>query len=132
EGQFDIGLVDRVNRRLQAGLFSSFKTVSLSGSQYTGTLGQGSFVLDYIFSRGKIGLFASKGFKTNALINRANGRDLFGNIQNNIIVERYLSVVGQVGMGTSIGLMGNVFAEGNIAYLRSVASSNRAGGSLRF
>src|SRR5206468_12884095 len=80
----------------------------------------------------KIGLFASKGFKPTALINRANGRNLDGAIQNNIIVERYLSLVDQVGLGTSIGLMGNVYLEGNIAYLRSVASSNRAGGSLRF
>jgi hypothetical protein len=39
EGQFDIGLVDRVGR-MQAGLFASFKNVSLSGNQTNGTLGQ--------------------------------------------------------------------------------------------
>lgn len=131
EGQFDIGLTDRFGKRVQAGLFASFKHVSLTGNQSGGALGQGSFVLDYIFSRGKLGLFATKGFKTQALINRANGRNADGTIQTNIILERYLSVVDQVGLGSTIGLMGNIYAEGNVAYLRSVASSNRAGGSLR-
>jgi hypothetical protein len=131
EGQFDIGLTDRLGKRVQAGLFASFKNVSLAGNQSSGALGQGSFVLDYIFSRGKLGLFATKGFKTQSLINRANGRNADGTIQNNILLERYLSVVDQAGLASTIGLMGNVYAEGNVAYLRSTASSNRAGGSLR-
>ena len=56
EGQFDIGLVNRIGA-FQAGAFASFKTVSLQGAGSTGTLAQGSAVFDYIFSFGKIGVF---------------------------------------------------------------------------
>ncbi|MEO5923262.1 MAG: OmpA family protein [Bryobacteraceae bacterium] len=132
EGQFDFGLVDRFSRRFQAGLFGSFKTVSLSGNQTSGTLGQGSFVMDYFFGRGKIGIFGSKAFKDNALINRVNPIGPNGILMRNIIEERYLKVVDQVGVSAAIGLIGNTYAEANIGYLRSAASSNRAGGSLRF
>jgi hypothetical protein len=131
EGQFDFGLVDRFNRRLQAGLFGSFKTVSLSGNQNSGTLGQGSFVMDYFFGRGKIGLFASKAFKDNALINRINPTGADGFVMRNIIEERYLKVVDQIGIAGTVGLMGKNYAQANVGYLRSTGSSNRVGGSLK-
>jgi hypothetical protein len=132
EGQFDLGIVDRFSRRFQAGLFGSFKTVTLTGNQTSGTLGQGSFVLDYFFGRGKVGLFASKAFKDNALVNRANPLSADGLVQRNIIEERYLKVVEQIGVSSTFALVGNTYAEANLGYLRSAASSNRAGGSLRF
>ena len=132
EGQFDFGMVDRFNRRVQAGLFASFKTVTLAGNQTSGTLGQGSFVLDYFFGRGKVGLFASKAFKDNSLINRANGISETGLVQRNIIEERYLKVVEQIGVASTFALIKNTYAETNIGYLRSSASSNRVGGTLRF
>ncbi len=132
EGQFDIGLVDRLHPRFQAGLFASFKNVSLAGNQSSGTLGQGSVALDYIFSRGKIGAFATKGFKPTALINTTNGIGVNGALLNNVLVQRYLNVVDQVGVAGTVGLMGNVYAEGDVAYLRSTASGNRMGGTLRF
>ena len=132
EGQFDFGLVDRFNRRVQAGLFGSFKTVSLTGNQNSGTLGQASFVMDYFFGRGKIGLFGSKAFLDNALINRVNPIGANGLIQRNIIEERYLKVVDQVGVAGTLGLVGNTYAQANVGYLRSTGSSNRVGGSLKF
>lgn len=132
EGQFDFGVVDRFHRRVQAGLFASVKTVTLAGNQTSGTLGQGSFVLDYFFGRGKIGLFASKAFKDNSLIHRANGISSNGLLQRNIVEERYLKVVEQVGLASTFALVGNTYAEATVGYLRSAASSNRAGGSLRF
>ena len=46
EGQFDLGLVDRIGR-FQAGLFASFKHVALAGNQNGGTLGQAALTLDY-------------------------------------------------------------------------------------
>src|SRR5271165_5884664 len=45
EGQFDIGLVDRIMPHLQAGLFASFKNVSLAGNS-PGTLGQAALTVD--------------------------------------------------------------------------------------
>lgn len=132
EAQIDFGLVDRFSKRVQAGLFASFKGVSLAGNQTSGTLGQASFVMDYFFGRGKVGLFGTKAFKDYALVNRANGVGLNGELQRNVILERYLKVVDQVGISGAISLKGNTYAEGNIGYLRSAASSNRAGGSVRF
>jgi len=132
EGQFDFGLVDRLGKRVQAGLFSSFKHVTLAGNQTGGTLGEGAVAVDYIFSRGRIGIFGTKGFLDNALINRANAVDANGVFQKNVILESYLKIVDQAGVATTLGLWGNNYVEGNIGYLKSVAFGDRLGGTLRF
>ena len=59
EGQFDFGLVDRMSN-VQAGLFASFKHVTLAGNQSGGTLGQAAFTVDYIFKSGKSGSSAPR------------------------------------------------------------------------
>jgi hypothetical protein len=125
EGQFDIGLVDRFIPRAQFGLFNSIKTVSLSGMQDAGTLGQGSFTLDYIFSRGKFGMFGSKGYLTGAVINNQV-------ISSNLINQTYLSTIDQLGLSTTVGLFGNTYLEGNLGYLKSRGYADRPGGTLRF
>jgi hypothetical protein len=53
---------------VQAGLFASFKHVDLVHAQNGGTLEQGALTLDYIFKRGKVGFFGTKGFLDNALV----------------------------------------------------------------
>jgi hypothetical protein len=131
EGQFDLGLVDRLGKHVQAGLFSSFKHVTLAGNQTGGTLGEGAVAVDYIFSRGRVGIFGTKGFLDNALINRANAVDANGVFQKNVILENYLKIVDQAGVATTIGLWGKNYAEGNIGYLKSVAYGDRLGGTLR-
>ena len=55
EGQFDIGLVNRWGN-VQAGAFASFKYLDFSQYQIGGGLGQAAFLLDYVFSRGRIGV----------------------------------------------------------------------------
>ena len=60
EGQFDLGLVSRINN-FQGGLFSSFKHVSLNGIQNGGTLGQAAVTLDYIFRLGRSGRLRHEG-----------------------------------------------------------------------
>jgi hypothetical protein len=131
EGQADFGLVDRLTKHVQAGLFASFKHVTLAGNQTGGTLGEGALAVDYIFSRGRVGIFGTKGFLDNALINRANGVDSNGNIQNNVLVENYLKIVDQAGVSGTIGLWGKNYAEGNLGYLKSVAYGDHIGGTLR-
>src|SRR5260370_31819693 len=106
EGQFDLGLVDRIGR-FQAGLFSSFKHVTLSGNQSGGTLGQASVTLDYLFKWGRVGLFGTKGFLDNALINRANVVSDTGLVLNSVFAERYLKVIDQAGASGTFGLWGN-------------------------
>ena len=130
EGQADFGLVDRLGKHVQAGLFASFKHVTLAGNQTGGTLGEGALAVDYIFSRGRVGIFGTKGFLDNALINRANAVDN-GVIQNNVILENYLKIVDQAGVSATVGLWGKNYAEGNIGYLKSVAYGDHLGGTVR-
>jgi OmpA family/PKD domain len=130
EGQFDFGLVQRM-RNVQAGLFGSFKYVTLVGNQNGGTLGQAAFTLDYIFKTGKIGFFGTKGFMNTAVINRTNATTPDGAILRNIILERYLQVVDQAGVSGTVALWKENYFEGNIGYLNS-ALGGRAGGTARF
>lgn len=123
EGQFDIGIVGR-HEAFQLGLFSSFKHVTLSEFARGGTLGQGSLTADYIFSRGKVGLFAAKGFMNKSLIDTRF-------LSRNVIENVYLSTVDQIGVSGTVATWGRAWAEGNIGYLRGRSAPNRAGGTLR-
>ena len=53
---------------LQAGAFGSFKYINYKQYQNGGALGQASFLVDYIFSSGRFGLFATQGFKNYAVL----------------------------------------------------------------
>ncbi len=145
EGQADIGLVNRFANRGQAGIFASFKNVNFSGNtpgnniftdrpvtQFTqgqvegnGTIGQASMVLDYLFSRGRVGVFGSKGFLNNAVLGRTA-------LTANIFNEYYLSVIDQVGVSTTLGLYNNSYMEANVGYLKSKGNADRPGGTIRF
>ena len=83
EGQFDLGLVDRIGR-FQAGLFGSFKHVNLTGDQTGGTLGQGALTMEYLFKWGKIGVFGTKAFLDDALVNSTNVITPSGVLLNNL------------------------------------------------
>ncbi len=127
EGQFDFGLVDRFTSRAQFGLFNSFKYVTVNGMQSGGTMAQAAGTLDYIFSRGRVGVFGTKGYMNSGVINRV----AVGTTRN-IFDETYLGVVDQAGASAQIGLMGNNYVEGNVGYLRSYAHGDRPGGTVRF
>lgn len=145
EGQVDFGLVNRFTTRAQAGLFASFKNVNFSGrdpgnniftdrpvTQFTqgqvtgnGTLGQASATVDYLFSRGKVGVFGAKGFLNDAVLSRIA-------MSRNVFTEYYLRTIDQAGVSTTLGLAGDVYLEGNIGYLKSRANADRVGGTARF
>jgi hypothetical protein len=132
EGQFDIGLVDRIMPHLQAGLFASFKNVSLEGDS-PGTLGQAALTVDYIFKWGKLGVFGTKGFMDNRQIYyAAYVNPTTGYVSSDLFTERILKIVDQAGLSGTVGLVGNTYLEGNIAYLKSVVNGDRVGGTLRF
>jgi hypothetical protein len=125
EGQFDIGLVNRWGS-LQAGAFGSFKYLNFKDYQSGGGLGQAAFLVDYIFSRGRIGMFATKGFKNYAVLNQVQlGPQSF--------TQTYARVVDQVGGNVLVGAWGNAYVEGNLAYLRRHAPGvgDSPGGSIR-
>ncbi len=97
EGQFDFGLVDRLTPHFQVGLFGSFKHVTLTQYQNGGTLGQAAFTADYIFKRGKLGVFGTKGFLDDSLINSVHATDpISGALLNHIFLNSYLMIVDQV------------------------------------
>jgi hypothetical protein len=125
EGQFDIGLVNRFGQ-VQAGVFSSLKFVNISQFQNGGTLGQAAFTLDYIFKRGRIGGFATQGFKNRAVINRAN-------LGPTSFVETFLQIANQYGGSGLVGLWGDSYVEANLAYVGLRGGQDpRPGGMLRF
>lgn len=124
EGQFDIGLVNRINR-FQAGLFSSFKYLNFREFQSGGGLVQASFTGDYLFSRGRVGVFATKGIKNTAVLNRAQ-------LGPNSFLETYARLMNQGGVSALVGLHNDAWVEGNLAYLQSHGQADRPGGMLRF
>ena len=129
EGQFDLGLVDRIDR-FQAGLFSSFKHVNLTGDQTGGTLGQGAVTLEYLFKWGKIGAYGTKAFLDDAVINSV---PLFqaGVLIPDIYTQTYLRVVDSAGVSATGPLFGKNYFEFNMGYLRSTGNADRPGGTLR-
>ncbi len=124
EGQFDAGLVNRY-KSFQAGLFSSFKHVSFRNFQSGGTLGEGALTLDYVFGRGRVGAFGTKGFLNNAVVNETP-------LGNSLIQQTYLRIVDQVGFSTQVGLWRSAYVEGNLGALFQRGAENRPGGTLRF
>ncbi|MBV8845007.1 MAG: OmpA family protein [Bryobacterales bacterium] len=132
EGQFDLGLVDRMGAA-QVGLFASFKHVDLQSYQNGGNMGQAALTVDYIFGRGKVGFYGTKGFMDSGVVNTTNAKDpVTGALLNSILLESSLKVVDQAGLSTTVGLMGNTYLEGNAGYLHSVANGNRFGFTSRF
>ena len=110
EGQFDLGLVNRWGN-LQAGAFASFKYLSFKGYQSSGGLGQAAFLLDWIFSDGRIGLFGTQGFKNQAILNSVA-------LTPGISLQTYAQEVNQYGVNYLFGVWGNATLQGNIGYLR--------------
>lgn len=123
EGQFDLGLVNRY-KNVQLGLFSSFKHVTFSQFQDGGTLGQAAFTADYVFKKGRLGVFGTKAFMDNAVVNRAL-------LTRNVFEETYMKVVDQIGASTSFALYKDLYAEANLAYLKSRLSNDKPGGTIR-
>ena len=125
EGQFDLGLVNRW-RNLQAGAFGSFKYINFDQYQNGGSLAQASILADYLFSRGRIGVFATRGFKNYAVLNRVQ-------LAPGAYLETFARVVNTEGVNALVGLWGDSYVEANIGYLRRREGSggDRPGGMLR-
>ncbi len=124
EAQFDLGLVNRWGN-LQAGVFGSFKYLNYKQYQNGGTLGQGAFLLDYIFNRGRIGVFGTQGFKNYAVVNNQT-------LAPGVFLQTYAKVVNQYGADALVGVWGNAFLQGNLGLLRrEVNGGNTVGGEIK-
>ena len=125
EAQFDIGLVNRWNN-VQAGAFASFKYLNFNQFQSGGGLGQASFMIDYLFNGGRIGLFGTQGFKNYAVLNSVT-------LAPGAYLQTYARVVNQYGADALVGVWGDAYLQGNIAYLaRHIPGTHStAGGELK-
>ncbi|MBL8233078.1 MAG: OmpA family protein [Bryobacterales bacterium] len=124
EGQFDLGMVYRY-KNFQPGLFGSFKNVQINELGAGGTLGQAALTLDYIFGRGKVGMFGTKAFLDNQVLTVTN-------LTRTLQIQNVLKAIDQIGAQATVGLYKNVYAEGNLGYLKSYGNADRPGGTLRF
>ncbi len=125
EGQFDIGLVNRWDH-LEAGMFSSFKYIRLSGYDNGGSMAQAAFLADYLFSRGRVGLYGTEGFKnTGALLMTPLGPASF--------IETYARPMNQFGANFQVGTWGDAWVQGNFGYIHSRMPNNpnRPGGEIK-
>ncbi|MGB9455266.1 MAG: OmpA family protein [Bryobacteraceae bacterium] len=124
EAQFDLGLVNRWGN-VQAGVFGSFKYLNYKQYQNGGALGQGAFLLDYIFKRGRIGVFGTQGFKNYAIVNNQT-------LAPGVFLQTYAKVVNQYGGDALVGVWGNAYLQGNLGLLRrEVNGGNTVGGEVK-
>jgi hypothetical protein len=124
EGQVDLGLVNRFGN-FQAGVFSSFKYVKFDEFQHAGALGQVSGTFDYIFNRGRVGLFGTRGFMDGSVL---DSRILGPNLRE----ESYLNIIEQVGFSTAFAAWGDSWFEGNLGAQFREIESTKAGGTIRY
>ena len=87
---------------------------------------------DYLFKRGRVGVFGTKGFMDEPIVGSSRVLLSNGAFASNLVREQYLRIVDQAGVSGTVGLVGNTYAEGNIGYLKAYGSSDRVGGTLRF
>ncbi len=125
EGQFDVGLVGR-GGPMQLGLFSSFRHVNFREFSAGTTLGQASATVDYVFGRGRIGAYGTKGFLTDRLVNSelTSPTRVFR-------VDTYAAVVDQLGFSGQVGVWGDAYVEGNAGALFRQFGDNKFGGMGR-
>jgi hypothetical protein len=120
EGQFDLGLVNRWGN-VQGGVFGSFKYLDYKQYQNGGGLAQGAVLIDYIFSRGRIGVFGTQGFKNYAVVNSVS-------LAPGAYLQTYAKVVNQYGIDGLVGVWGDAYLQGNVGLLRREVNGNNTAG----
>jgi len=123
EGQFDLGLVNRMGN-FQAGGFASFKYLNFSNYQNGGALGQAAVMVDYLFDGGKIGFFGTKGFKNYAVLNSVT-------LAPGAYFQTYARIADQAGIDALFGVWGKAYLQGDIGLIVSHMRSDQPGGSLK-
>src|ERR1035438_3054680 len=123
EGQFDVGLVNRMGN-FQAGGFASFKYLNFSNYQNGGALGQAAVMVDYLFNGGKVGFFGTKGFKNYAVLNSVT-------LAPGAYFQTYARVADQAGIDALFGVWGKAYLQGDIGLIVSHMRSDQPGGSVK-
>jgi len=123
EGQFDVGLVDRLGN-VQAGAFASFKYLNFKQYQNGGALGQAAFLVDYLFNGGKIGFYGTKGFKNYAVLNSVT-------LAPGAYLQTYARVADQAGVDATFSVWGRAYLQGDFGIVVRHTASDRPGADLK-
>jgi hypothetical protein len=123
EGQFDIGLVDRVGP-VQAGAFSSFKYINFGQYQQGSVVGQASFLFDYLFSGGKVGLYGTEGFKNYGVLNSVL-------LAPGAYEQTFARIDNQFGFSATVGAWGQAYVQGNAGVIFAHYEGNKPGFNIK-
>lgn len=123
EGQFDLGLVDRVGA-VQAGAFSSFKYVNFGQYQQGAVVGQAAFLLDYLFDGGKVGVYGTEGFKNFGVLNSVE-------LAPGAYEQTFARIDNQVGFDATVGAWGNAYIQGNAGAIFAHYQGNKPGFNIK-
>lgn len=123
EGQFDLGLVDRVGS-VQAGAFSSFKYVNFGQYQQGAVVGQASFLFDYLFAGGKVGLYGTEGFKNIGVLNSVE-------LAPGAYQQTFARVDNQFGFSATVAAWGQAYIQGNAGAIFAHYQGNKPGFNVK-
>ncbi|HEX3747515.1 MAG TPA: OmpA family protein [Bryobacteraceae bacterium] len=123
EGQFDLGLVNRVGP-VQAGAFSSFKYINFGQYQQGAVVGQAAFLLDYMFNGGKVGLYGTEAFKPYGVLNSVL-------LAPGAYEQTFARVDNQFGFSATVGAWGNAYLQGNAGAIFAHYQGNKPGFNIK-
>ena len=123
EGQFDLGLIDRVGH-VQAGAFSSFKYINFGQYQQGTVVGQASFLADYLFAGGKVGLYGTEAFKNVGVLNSVV-------LAPGAFLQTIARVDNQFGFAATVGAWGQAYVQGNAGAIFAHYQGNKPGFNIK-
>ncbi len=123
EGQFDLGLVDRVGP-VQAGAFSSFKYINFGQYQQGAVVGQAAFLVDYLFAGGKVGLYGTEAFKNYGVLNSVE-------LAPGAYEQTFARVDNQFGFSATVGAWGQAYVQGNAGVIFAHYEGNKPGFNIK-
>ena len=129
EGQMDLGLVNRWGD-VQVGGVTSFKYVKFDEWARSAGLGQAAMTVDYVFDRGRVGVFGTKALLSGAVVNEAL-------LRRHVYEQTYVEVVDQAGFSGAVAAWNvggdkTAWFEGNVGALFRQGGSNKPGGMVRY
>ena len=123
EGQVDLGLIDRAGH-VQAGAFTSLKYVNFGQYQQGTVLGQASFLADYLFNGGKVGVYGTEGFKNIGVLNSTL-------LAPGAFLQTIARVDNQFGFSATVGAWGDAYVTGNAGVIFAHYQGNKPGFNIK-
>ena len=123
EGEVDLGLVNRVGH-VQAGAFTSLKYLNFGQYQQGAVLGQASFMADYLFAGGKVGLYGTEGFKNIGVLNSVT-------LAPGAFLQTFARIDNQFGFSATAAAWGQAYFQGNAGVIFAHYQGNKPGFDIK-